>query len=319
MSLDEIISVIGNSRRIAILPHVSADGDALGSCFALGLALRGLGREADIYLEEEIPYVYGFLPGRELARIYPADTRTDYDAVLVLDTGDLARLGKRVEIFRSCPVTANIDHHATNTFFARYNYVHTNSSAVGEIIYHMLKSMGVGMDADISTNLYVAVATDTGGFRFSNTTPVTHQVAGDLIQNGINVADISQKVFESSSREKVRLMGLAIDALELLEDGKVAVMTVTGDMMLASGAADEDCDGLVNIGRSIRGVEVSVLIKQKDAEEFRINLRSNSYVDVSAIAARFSGGGHKRAAGCTMLGKREEIAGRLLQQIQEAL
>jgi bifunctional oligoribonuclease and PAP phosphatase NrnA len=319
MILNEIISIIRDSRHIAILPHVSADGDALGSCFALGLALRRLGKDVHVYLEEEVPYVYSFLPGQEAAKVYPVETIKNHDVIIALDTGDLGRLGKRADIFGSSPVTVNIDHHATNSAFAGYNHVDTASAAVGEIIYQMLMLMGVKMDKDISTCLYVAIAADTGGFRFSNTTSVTHRIAGDLINNGIDVADISRKVFDSTSLAKVQLMGLAIHSLELLENGKVAVITVTEEMMQQSGAADEDCDGLVNIGRNIRGVEVAVLIKQKGSEEFRINLRSNTYVDVSAIAARFSGGGHRRAAGCTLQGTWKDAGSRLLAQIRDVL
>lgn len=318
MILNEIISVLKTSKEITVLPHVSVDGDGLGSSLALGIALKKLGKEAAIFLEEDIPYIYGFLPGKDLVEIYTGQT-VESDVVMALDTGDLGRLGRRVEIFNRSRMTINIDHHNTNSGFAAYNFVQTSSSSVGEIIYQLIKMMGLDIDVDISTCLYVAIATDTGGFRYSNTTSVTHQIAADLINNGVNVAEISQKVFESTSLEKVKLMGNAINSLKILEDGKVALITLTKEMMKEAGAKEEDSDGMVNIGRNIRGVEVAVMLRQLDNGEIRVNLRSNSYVDVSAIASMYSGGGHKRAAGCTVRGELEEVKVKMLGSVKEAL
>jgi len=218
---NEIISLITKANKIAILPHVSADGDALGSSLALALALNTLNKKPIIYFEEDIPSIYGFLPGREFVRIY--DEKPDkYELVIALDTGDLQRLGKRVEIFNDADMTVNIDHHPTNTYFAQLNLVNTNSAAVGEMIYRLLKKMEINLDRDMATCLYVAIATDTGGFRYGNTTTVTHQITADLINNGVDVSYISQTVFETVSLPKVKLMGKAIENLELFENGKLA-------------------------------------------------------------------------------------------------
>ncbi len=318
MELNKIMSILKEAGTICILPHVSADGDALGSCLALGLALRKLSKSVDIVLEEKIPYIYDFLPGREMTRVYGNDSGT-YDVVVALDTGDMGRLGKRAPLFEAAGITVNIDHHRTNSGFGFYNYVHTASSAVGEIVYRMIKKMGIDMDLDIATCLYVAITTDTGGFRFGNTTAVTHQIAGELINKGVQVAEISQRVFDAMSLEKLRLMGNAINTLELLEDGRVAYITVTDEIMQKVGAADEDCDGIVNLGRNVNGVEVAVMFRQKDSGEIKLNFRSKAYVDVSAIAAAYGGGGHIRAAGCTVMEPLDAIKPRLLEDIRKAL
>jgi len=318
MILNEIVSVLKKSNKILILPHVSVDGDGLGSSLALALALKKMSKEVNVYLEEEIPYVYNFLPGAHMAEVYSGQ-KTEADAVVVLDTGDLGRLGRRAELLDNSRVTINIDHHNTNSGFALYNFVQAASSSVGEIVYQLIRMAGLDIDADISTCLYVAIATDTGGFRYANTTSLTHQITADLINNGVNVADVSQRVFDSVSLEKVRLMGSAISSLEILEAGKVALITVTEDMIKAAGAKEEDCDGLVNIGRNIRGVEVAALLRQTDAGEVRVNLRSNAYVDVSAIASLYSGGGHKKAAGCTIKGDIEAVRPKILETIRKGL
>ncbi|HHV98125.1 MAG TPA: bifunctional oligoribonuclease/PAP phosphatase NrnA [Clostridiaceae bacterium] len=322
MILIDIINILRESKKVYIMPHVSVDGDGLGSSIALGLALEKIGTSVEVWLEEDVPSVYSFLPGSKLIRVYNGEVdlpREDIGTVVALDAGDLARLGKRVEIFNNAEITINIDHHNTNDEFAQYNYVNVTSSSVGEILYQLIKMMGIEFDRDIATCLYVAISTDTGGFRYSNTTSVTHQIAGDLLNSGVNVADVSQKVFDTVSYEKVMLMGAAINSLELFENGKIAFITISDDVMMSTGAKEEDCDGIVNIGRNIRGVEVAVMMRSRSDGELKVNLRSNSYVNVSEIAKLYSGGGHKRAAGCTVKGNIEDIKSKLLDDIRKVL
>ncbi|GAE87520.1 3'-to-5' oligoribonuclease A [Acetivibrio straminisolvens JCM 21531] len=239
--------------------------------------------------------------------------------VIALDTGDMERLGKRAAIFNDAGITVNIDHHPTNTQFGQVNLVNTDSAAVGEMIYRLIEMMGINIDKDMATCLYVAIATDTGGFRYSNTTPVTHRITADLINNGVDVSYISQTVFETVSLPKVKLMGKAIENLELFENGKLAIIKITDDLLKSVGAKEEDCDGIVNIGRNIEGVEVAVVIRQRAGGELKINFRSKNYVDVSVIANRHSGGGHKRAAGCTIKCGINEAKEMLIKEIREVL
>jgi bifunctional oligoribonuclease and PAP phosphatase NrnA len=318
MEINKIISALQRADSVAIMPHVSVDGDGLGSSIALGLALRKLNKKVKVYLEEDILDTYSFLPGREMVETFNGDAK-EFDFVVALDTGDMARLGRRAEIFNKAKTTANIDHHQTNTMFAEFNYVQSGSAAVGEIVYQMIKLIGLDIEADMADCLYVAISTDTGGFKYSNTTAITHQITADLINNGARVAEISQWVFDSTSIEKLMLTSLAINSIELLEDKKIALLTITNQMLNTSGAAEEDSEGLVNLGRSIRGVEVSVMLREKGKEGIKINLRSNTYVDVSAIAQKLSGGGHKRAAGCTVQGEISQVKNTIINEIKRAL
>ncbi len=315
--LSKIAEIIAESNNIAILPHVAADGDALGSAFALALAVSGMGKSVTVFLEEDIPHIYGFLPGKELSEIF-TKPKGNYDVVIAADCGDTGRLGSRNEIFDGTDRTVNIDHHETNTFFAGINYVDTASSATGEVIYKLLELLEITPDKDIATCLYVAISTDTGSFRYSNTTPVTHKIAAELIKSGVDVAYVSQKVFDVTTYEKVKLTGEAIHSLELFENGRIAVMTLTQELLQKTGAKDDDCSGIINTARNIEGVEVAVLLRQLDNEEIKVNLRSNSTVDVSAIASSYSGGGHKKAAGYTTGGKLEEVKSKLLELIRNA-
>lgn len=316
--LDKIADAISKSDNIALLPHVAADGDALGSSFALALAISGRGKKVRVLLEEEIPYVYSFLPGADLASVYEK-RENPFDTVIAIDCGDVGRLGKRADVFDGARITANIDHHPTNTGFAVHCYIDTAAAATGEIIYKLLGIMGLKLDKNIATSLYVAITTDTGGFRYSNTTPHTHELAADLLRAGVDVAEVTQRVFDATSYEKVKLTSEAINTLELYESGRIAVMAVPGDLIRKTGAKDEDFDGIINVARNIRGVEVAAMLRQWDNGEIKVNLRSNSTFDVSAIASMYKGGGHKKAAGYTTAGTLEAAKNRLLDDIREVL
>ena len=311
--LKDIIYELKNANSIAILPHIYADGDSIGSSIALAMGLKALGKQVDIYMEEEIPYIYSFLPGKELiiSSFYPV--REQYDLVVALDSGDVQRLGNRYSIFKDALMTINIDHHGTNTEFAKINYVDSIASSTGEIIYGVLEAISSSVDLPCATCIYTAVAADTGGFRYSNTTSHTHEVAAKLTDKGVNVADICRKIFETTTYERVKLIGMASQAIELFHDGKIAFVLITAHMIKESGTKDEDCEGIVNIGRSIKGVEVSIVMRELTDGNVKISFRSNECTDVSAIAGMYGGGGHKRAAGCIIKGTVEILRQRVLE------
>lgn len=320
MDLKAIASVFKESGDIAIIPHISADGDAIGSSLALALAFERLGARARVYLEEAVPLLYRFLPGERLITVYEEETEgTSHELAVALDTGDISRLGKRSVIFSKAGKTINIDHHSTNSNFARLNYVDTASSAVGEIIYRLLKMMGLFLTPDISACLYTAIATDTGGFRYSNTTSLTHQITAELVKNGADVAELSQKLFETTTLGKVRLLGTAAQSLELLDNGRISLITVTDDMLKESRAIEEDCEGIVNLGRNIRNVQIALMMRLYDNGEIKVNLRSNTGVNVARIANSFSGGGHNKAAGFTAAGDAGNLRLRLLEEVRKAM
>lgn len=316
----ETAKILFAAKRIIILPHVDADGDALGSCFALGLALSGTGKEVKIVLEENPVKVYASLPGRHLiSKIEDADPAGA--TAVAIDTGDRERLGSRISLFNNADATVNIDHHITNTNFAQNNLVLTGCAAAGEIIYYLLNTMKLEINNDIAECLYIAILTDTGGFGYSNTTADTHLITAALVGKGIDIAEISKRVFGTIPIQKLKLRAEAVNNLDLIAGGKVAVITLRRSSFEKLGTRDEEADGIVNIGRTIEGVEVAVLLIETASGKIKVNFRSNDYVDVSKIAAYFSGGGHIRAAGCTMEGKLEEVkelvVSRILEYVKE--
>lgn len=319
MTLNNIVSILKESKKVVILPHISIDGDCLGSALALCMILVKAGKKASIYIEENVPYIYEFLPGKDMINKYDKNEAIDESTtVIAVDTGDIGRLGKRADMFKNARVTVNIDHHGTNNNYAVYNLVKADYSAAGEIIYEIAKVFGTDIKNDISVCLYVAIVTDTGGFRYSNTTSRTHLIASELLNNGIDVAQISRTVFDSMSAAKARLMGAAVNSLKFYENGRVAYTYISNAVLKKTGALEEDCDGIVNIGRNIRDVEVSVMLRQWNGG-VKGNLRSNKYVDVSEIAAIFTGGGHAKAAGFSVKGCIEDIKNRLFKEIGKRL
>lgn len=299
MALKEIAGVIRTNDNFVILPHVSADGDSIGSSLGLSLILKKLGKKATVLLEEEPAEVFKFMPEFSSLKTYEESAGYNFDCVITLDTGDLKRLGNRLRVFEACNETANIDHHPTNTAFAKYNYTDATASAVAEIMWDFAKLIDVEMDTDIATCLYTSIMTDTGGFRYSNTSAKTHEIAAEMIKLGVKIDKISSSVFESNTVSRLKLVGLVLNTLETYYDNRLALILVTREMIEKASATDEDAEGLVNYAKGIMGAEVGILIKEvKDG--VRVNYRSKEYVDVAQIASALGGGGHVRAAGCTL-------------------
>ena len=295
----EIINKLKSAERVAIISHIYPDGDAVGSSLALYQALKKDGKSVDVFLCDGVPTIYSFLPNAD--QVKTKYEHGDYDIAVVLDTGDIDRIGSCTSVINSAKFKINIDHHSTGISFGDINMVEPYASSTGEIIYRLIKMYGLDIDKEIAECLYVSIATDTGGFRFSNTTGITMQIAADLINCGIDVSDISRKIFDIYSLAKVKLMGEAINSLEIHKE-KVAVMCLTYNQIKKTEATSEDFDGIVNIARNINGIEVAVFIVEKEPDEIKVNLRSNSSLDVADLAKKFSGGGHKKAAGCKFSG-----------------
>lgn len=304
-TLTKVAEHLLNSSDIVILPHINADGDALGASLALGLALRDLDKEVDVLVEEPVPSNLDFLPGQELIRQKP---KKAYDVAINIDNGDTSRLGLREPFYNEARIKLSIDHHATNRVEADYSYIDIKSSATGEIVYDLILSYLKGrLTKDIALCLYTAIVTDTGGFRYTNTTHRTLEISAELLKFDIDFPYVIKKVFDMVSHSKLFLMKQTMNSLRLLEDGKLAVSYITYEDIGKIPVKSDDFEGLVNIGRNLEGVEVSLFLREDPKGHFRGNLRSNNYVDVSKVAENFNGGGHKRAAGFNRDGELETV------------
>jgi phosphoesterase RecJ-like protein len=307
-----IVSKIRESNKIAISSHIMPDGDSVGSSLALYNALKKYGKEVRFILDDEIPRVYRFLKGSE--DVQRPGQFESFDAVLALDCGDAERLG-RCSIYLDNNFVINIDHHISNNNFGDLILVDAASSATGEIIYDLIRSLDIDMDREISECLYTAIVTDTGQFQYGNTTSVTHRIAGDLINNGVNVALMFERIYQNNSKEKVVLMKTALSTLEFFHGDLISCISLTAEQMKEANALGEDSDGIIDLARDIECVEVAVFLKELEPGTVKVGFRSKKLVDVAAIALRFGGGGHVRAAGCTINGTVAEAKEKIIDAL----
>ncbi len=309
----EISQVLLQSQNVVILPHSSADGDCLGSAYALKLMLLQLGKTAVVLTDEDNPKICSLLFGAEEERpVVP-------DLAIAVDCGDLDRLGGRKGVFTSAPVTVNIDHHPTNTGFAAHNHVDSGEAATGQIIFELLEYMGLFLTKEIAADLYIAIASDTGRFSYSSVTPKTLTIAARLLEAGIDHVGINEVLFEKNPMSKILLMRDALNAFETYLDGKIALVSITREQVIASGANEEDAGGLILLPRSLETAVVAVSLRESVNKPLvKVSLRSNT-VDVSGIARTFGGGGHVRASGCTIDGSIEAAKETLLAEIKKVM
>lgn len=315
MTLDNIIEEIKKANSIAILTHESPDGDAIGSSLAMYLSLKQLGKNPDIIIPE-ISRVFNFLP--KINEIEKEVTKESYDLVIVLDCADIKRLaGNEDEVFENADVTISIDHHGSNKMFADLNYINPVSPACAQILIPILETLGINIDKEIGTCLLTGIITDTGGFQYSGVTAETFEFAAKLLNKGVNVSDIYQKVLATKTKTNFELTKRIMDRMEFLENGKIAFTYMLKKDEDEIHTELGDHEGLVNIGRAIEGVEVSVFIRQDEFEKgFKVSLRSKDYINVSNVCMIFGGGGHPRAAGCYLEGTVEQIKSKIINQIK---
>ncbi len=295
MTLDNIKEEILDSKSIVILTHEVPDGDAIGSSLAMYIALKQLGKDVDVVIPK-YSKTYSFLPCSN--EIKSEGRNENYDLAIALDCGDIKRLNGFVNYFEDANSKISIDHHEANTMFADYNFVNPTAPACSQILITVLENLGVELTKDIGTCLLTGIITDTGGFKYQNVKPETFEFAAELMRKGVNIPEIFKKVMQSVSLSKFELRKLATERVELHENGKIAFTYITKEDEEKTGS--EDHDGIVEIGRDIEGVEISIFLRETEKDSFKVSLRSNDYANVSDICLMFNGGGHMRAAGGTI-------------------
>ena len=319
--MDRLIHLLNNSRNVLIATHAGPDGDAIGSLLAMNLALQGMHKRVTLFNETPIPAVYRFLPrvpcvGRRLISV------DEFDTAVILDCSDLQRIGEASARIARIPEIINIDHHLTNTRFGTCQLIDTEACATAELLYHLFKRMQLSFTRDLATCIYTGILTDTGSFRFSNTNRTTFQICEDLIASGADPFQVAQHVYGTYSLGRIKLLNLALDSIEISDNGKVSLMALTRAMLQETGTQPEDADGMINYARRIQDVRVAVLIQEQvngtvrtsaQNRPYHVSLRSDGSVDVAAIASRFGGGGHQSAAGFSIDSTLPEIKQEILR------
>lgn len=316
--MNELLQRLRDGQRFLLVLHVRPDGDSVGSTLALARALRRMGKQAVVVRADAIPANLGFLDGAADCRT-PAQVEGEFDAAIFLDCAGLDRIGEASQAVARCRSILNVDHHASNPRFGDVNVIDPAAGAVGEMAASIIRALGVELDVEMATSLFTALVTDTGSFCYESTRPGTYRLAADLCDCGVRPAEVADHVWGNRSPASLRLLGVALAGLRVDLGGRFGWVEVDAEMLRATGAADEDSEGLVNYPRSLAGVEVAALLAATVPGEVRVSLRSNRAVDVAALAARFGGGGHARAAGCTIEGDIESARRRLLAAVAEVV
>ena len=318
MIINEIISAIKLSQKIIISSHINPDGDCIGSSLALYIALKRMGKDVYIILDDSIPEQYKFLPCCQDI-LHPEFLKNqDSDLFIVVDINETERLGTSKNLLFKSEKTLCIDHHPSDNFFCDYNYVDPKASAASELIYDVLKALTVYIDTDIANCLLTAIITDTGGFKYDNVTPYTFSVASRLLAKGAMLRKINEMVFDKTSLPRIKLLPLVLSTLATIEYGKIGYVFLNKQMLEKSGAMDNDSGGFVNYVKNIDGVEIALMFKiEKDG--VRVSFRSKDYVDVNNIAVKFGGGGHKKASGCFINKDYESVKYMILDECRRNL
>jgi bifunctional oligoribonuclease and PAP phosphatase NrnA len=298
--LNAIADALQQHERFLVVTHENPDGDALGSLLAATLALRQLGKDALMYLpgQTPLPREYAFMPLDELVREPPADAADR--VLLAVDCAKEDRIGDAAAISRA-PLVIDIDHHHDNTRFGDVNLIVPDASSTGEVLRDVLAVLGVGLTPELAEPLYIALVTDTGRFQYANTTPKALRLAAELVEAGADIHAVFQEVYESVEFAKLKLLASALGRAEVLEGGRIVVSHLLRSDFVEAGASEPYSEGIIDYLRAVEGAELAVLVREQLNEAalaYKGSLRSSiDELDVSAIARRFGGGGHRQAAG----------------------
>lgn len=304
--MDNIADILKKGKRFFLASHKDPDGDAIGSILALGETLILSGKDVVLFNEGPIPDSFASLKGIERV-VNSFNPESGFDALFILDCTNLERVGNISLHLSKIRPLINIDHHENNSQFGDLNLVDRDSSSVGEIVYRLIKLADLPMNVTVAENIFVAIQTDTGSFRYKNTTRDAFHIAGEMLGLGVDSWKIARKVMDGYTLKKLRLLESTLNTVELYHAGKVGLMTITKQVLSKTGADNSDSERFVDYPRFISGVEIAVLIREIGKDYYKFSLRSNDWVNVADLASHFGGGGHPSAAAFTREGSLEVV------------
>jgi phosphoesterase RecJ-like protein len=325
--MGDVLEVLKEHKTFLVSSHINPDGDAIGSQLALYSLLSNLGKTVSVVNSDPVPFAYNFLPDvTALQCVSPKSSSTQcslsapdlqsFDVAIILDCGSLDRIGEKlVEHARSGKALINIDHHYGNKHFGTHNLVDDRACATGEIVFDLMEYSGMEISQDQAVCLYTAILTDTGCFKYSNTTARTHTITAQLIDKGVQPDRVAESVYETIPYRRAKLFSMALDTLQLSADGRIVWASVTNEMYEQTGTVSEDTEGIIEYIRSLRGVEVAIFFRELENGGTKVSLRSKRGLDVEQVAAMFGGGGHKAAAGCNIAEPLDKVIKMVLEAI----
>ena len=315
----KILQRLDVCRRPLLTSHIRLDGDAIGAEVALLHILRDLGKQPHVVNDSHVPQIYRFLTGIEEVGTSPDDLRADYDLVVLLDTPTWERIGRIGDRLPKNLDIVSIDHHLPVEQIGSVAWVDTSFSSVGEMVYRLARGANWPISPQAATALYTAIITDTGRFRFPNTSPDALRAAADLIEAGTTHAFVCEKIYDEWPPELLGLQSEVFASLSLYASGRIAVMTLTRDMMARHNVDPIDTQEFADYPRSIRGVRIGVLLREMRGGRVKVSLRARSGVNIEPVARRFGGGGHKEAAGCEIEGELQGVADTVVAALEASL
>lgn len=316
----EILDVINQHQQFAILSHIRPDGDAIGSTIALGSTLEAMGKDVIYINEDGVPESLAFLPGSEKVKS-PSDEVLDIEVAIAVDCANKPRLGENaLKMVSNAKLWVNIDHHKSNPGYGDLNYIDSNSPATGQILYQMITENGLTLTDEARDSIYVAVSTDTGSFQYSGTTAATYEMAADLVKRGLNTGKINELTYDSFPYRRVALTRELLNTLVLSESGEIADWQLLKSVKHDLNLQPDDSEDLIDIIRSIQGVNVALFFEELLDDSIRVSIRSKvGSIDACEIAQVFGGGGHAKAAGIRMPGPISEAREAVIREVSKHL
>ena len=312
IEVSDAAQLLLQQNNILILTHQSPDGDTLGSGFGLYYALKQRGKRAALACSDEIYHRY------EILYNHYQEESFEPGFIVAVDIADTQLFGSKLEKYIG-RVNLCIDHHPSNTLYAEKVLLDPSAAATAQLMFHLLSAMQIRIDKQIANCLYTGLATDTGCFRFSNTSSETHRVAAAMIDAGAEIGPINRAMFDIKTPGRLAIEGMVLESIEYAFDGKAAMICISQKMLRETGVQDGELDGLAGLPRQIEGVEAGVTFKEKEKDVFKISLRTSQFLDASKICGALGGGGHARAAGCLLKGSYAQVKEQFLQQLKRAL
>ena len=298
--IDLFVEKINQSKNIVLTAHVNPDGDSIGSTLALAYFIENkMKKDVNMIIEDNIPSSFRFLPNIEEISSTSKNIG-EVDLLITLDCGNLDRLALNKSIVENASYIINIDHHITNTKFGNINIVDYDASSTGEVIYELVNKMNYEISLELATCIYVSISTDTGSFKYTNTTSKTHEIVSDLLKKEIDLETINRELYQNRSLEKTKLLIAGMNNVTLLRENTVGIVAVDSNMLEMCNAKTQESEIIVDFIRDIDVVDLACVIRPIDEYSTKVSLRAKKNIDVSKIALVFGGGGHAKAAGCTI-------------------
>ena len=309
----EAKNIVDNSEKIYVVGHKNPDGDSIGCTFALYFALKKIGKDVKVIMPK-FSDSFSFLPDINIA--VSSVLEENYDLLIAVDSSSKDRLALSETDYNKARKVIMLDHHEETVSYGDFKYIDSTKPAAAEIVYGFIEYLNIEIDKNIATYIYTGLMTDTGSFNYESTKPSTLCIAAKMLETGINFSYICKKLNDTLKEAKLKLIAKAIDNMEVMFDGKLRYTFIDYDTIQSLGLDDEESEGMTNYLRKVDGTEVAAYVRQREDKSFKVSLRSGGSVDVSQIAIKFGGGGHKRAAGYTMIESYEVEKQKLIDVVE---